>query len=151
MTDNRKITVNALTRVEGEGKFVLRHKDGEVLEASLSIFEAPRFFESFLRGREPDETVDIVARICGICPVAYQVGASRAFERAFGIEPTPAIADLRRPQACRGRPPRRARRPRPVPCRRSTKRGRRGPRPRWRTAPSRVPWWRRLRRRMRPR
>ncbi|MBX3275700.1 MAG: nickel-dependent hydrogenase large subunit [Sandaracinaceae bacterium] len=92
--------VDLLTRVEGEGSFTLRVKDGEVVGAALSIFEAPRFFEAFLRGRAPDETVDIVARICGICPIAYQVGASRAFERAFGIALSPPLAALRRLLYC---------------------------------------------------
>ncbi len=92
--------VELMTRVEGEGSFTLRVKDGAVVGAHLSIFEAPRFFEAFLRGREPDETVDIVARICGICPIAYQVGASRAFERAFGIAPSEGLLALRRLMYC---------------------------------------------------
>ena len=80
----RTYHVDLMTRVEGEGRFFVHVKDGAVLDARLEIFEAPRFFEGFVRGREPDEVVDIVARICGICPVAYQVSASRAFEAAFG-------------------------------------------------------------------
>ncbi|MCA9610461.1 MAG: nickel-dependent hydrogenase large subunit, partial [Myxococcales bacterium] len=101
MTEEEKTyRVDLMTRVEGEGSFTLRIKDGEVLDARLAIFEAPRFFEAFLRGRAPDETVDIVARICGICPVAYQVGASRAFEHAFGVTLTPEIRALRRLLYC---------------------------------------------------
>jgi sulfhydrogenase subunit alpha len=92
--------VPLMTRVEGEGSFTLELQDGEVVDARLSIFEAPRFFEAFLRGRRPNDAIDIVARICGICPVAYQVSASRAFERAFGVTLTPEIAALRRLLYC---------------------------------------------------
>ena len=67
--------VGELTRVEGEGSLRLRVRDGEVVEARLGIFETPRYFEQLVVGRTPDEVIDIVARICGICPVAYQMSA----------------------------------------------------------------------------
>ncbi len=88
--------VDLLTRVEGEGRFFVRVKNGEVVDAELSIFEAPRFFEAFLRGRSMHEVVDIVARICGICPVAYQESASVALERALGVSVDERIRKLRR-------------------------------------------------------
>ena len=79
VVDERVYEVHELTRVEGEGSLRLRVKDGEVVEARLGIFEAPRYFEQLVVGRTPDEVIDIVARICGICPVAYQMSASHAF------------------------------------------------------------------------
>lgn len=99
-SEERTYRVDLMTRVEGEGRFTLRVRDGRAVEAELAIFEAPRFFEAFLRGRRPDDAVDIVARICGICPVAYQVSASVAFERAFGIALTPELQRLRRLLYC---------------------------------------------------
>ena len=92
--------VDMLTRVEGEGRFYLQVKDGEATVARLSIFEAPRFFEAFLRGRSLHEVPDIVARICGICPVAYQISSTRAIENALGIEPGAEIRALRRLLYC---------------------------------------------------
>ncbi len=88
--------VRQLTRVEGEGSLLLRVKDGAVTDAQLGIFEAPRYFERLVVGRTPDEVIDIVARICGICPVAYQMSAAHAFERLFGVELDPAVRQLRR-------------------------------------------------------
>jgi len=99
-TEERTYRVDLMTRVEGEGSFTLRVKDGEVLDARLAIFEAPRFFEAFLRGRSPQDVVDIVARICGICPVAYQMSASMALERAAGVTPTEPIRRLKRLLYC---------------------------------------------------
>jgi coenzyme F420-reducing hydrogenase alpha subunit len=99
-SDDRTYRVELMSRVEGEGSFTLRTRGDEVIGAELSIFEAPRFFEAFLRGRKPDDVVDIVARICGICPIAYQVSASRAFERAFGVELTEPLQKLRRLLYC---------------------------------------------------
>jgi coenzyme F420-reducing hydrogenase alpha subunit len=89
-----------LTRVEGEGTLRLRVRDGDVVEARLSIFEAPRYFEQLVVGRTPDEVIDIVARICGICPVAYQMSAVHAFEHGFGITVDPQVRALRRLLYC---------------------------------------------------
>ena len=101
MSDETKtFKVDMLARVEGEGRFSLTVRDGEVIDARLAIFEAPRFFEAFLRGRTIDEVPDIVARICGICPIAYQMSAVAALEAAAGhVAPRP-IVDLRRLMYC---------------------------------------------------
>jgi len=98
----RTYRVELLSRVEGEGRFWLRlDADGQVEDARLAIFEAPRFFEALLRGRSLHEVPDIVARICGICPVAYQMSATRALERALGLDPpTPGLRALRRLLYC---------------------------------------------------
>lgn len=89
-----------ITRVEGEGSLRLRVRDGGVVEARLSIFEAPRYFEQLVVGRTPDEVIDIVSRICGICPVAYQMSAVHGFEHLFGIEVDPDVRALRRLLYC---------------------------------------------------
>lgn len=92
----RRIAVHELTRVEGEGSLALEVRDGRVVSARLGIFEAPRYFEKLVVGRKPDEVVDMVARICGICPVAYQMSAVHAFESLFGVRVDPAVRLLRR-------------------------------------------------------
>ena len=99
-TGDLDIDVAGLTRVEGEGSLRLRVNDGVVEEAHLEIFEAPRYFERLVVGRTPDEVIDIVARICGICPVAYQMTAVHAFEHALGIPIDPAVRALRRLLYC---------------------------------------------------
>ena len=94
--DERLYEVGELTRVEGEGSLRLRVRNGEVVEARLGIFETPRYFEQIVVGRTPDEVIDIVARICGICPVAYQMSASHAFEDLFEVRIDPSSRALRR-------------------------------------------------------
>jgi len=89
-----------LTRVEGEGRFRLKVKDGIVEEAVLNIFEPPRFFEALLVGRSLFEVVDIVPRICGICPVTYQMTSCTALEQILGIRTTEEIRKLRRLMYC---------------------------------------------------
>jgi sulfhydrogenase subunit alpha len=96
----RRFEVAGLTRVEGEGSLRLVVRDGLVTEAQLAIFEAPRYFERIVVGRTPDEVLDIVARICGICPVAYQMSAAHAFEDLAGIEIEPSVRSLRRLLYC---------------------------------------------------
>jgi coenzyme F420-reducing hydrogenase alpha subunit len=94
------IDIAGLTRVEGEGSLRLRVRGGVVEEAHLEIFEAPRYFERLVIGRTPDEVIDIVARICGICPVAYQMTAVHAFEQALGVPIDPSVRALRRLLYC---------------------------------------------------
>lgn len=95
-TKTRRIKVEALTRVEGEGAIEVHIRDGVVTDVALHIYEPPRFFEALLRGRRYDEAPDITARICGICPVAYILGASRAMEDVCGVTIGGALSDLRR-------------------------------------------------------
>jgi len=90
------IEVEALARVEGEGALHIRLKDGSIADVELNIYEPPRFFEGFLRGRHFQEVPDITARICGICPVAYQMSSVQALENALGVNITPDIRSLRR-------------------------------------------------------
>ena len=99
-TGDFAVDIAGLTRVEGEGSLRLQVRDGVVEQAHLEIFEAPRYFERLVVGRTPDEVIDIVARICGICPVAYQMTAVHAFEHGLGIEVDPATRALRRLLYC---------------------------------------------------
>ncbi|MFF9287105.1 Ni/Fe hydrogenase subunit alpha [Streptomyces griseosporeus] len=97
---SRVLHVGSLSRVEGEGALRLYVDDGTVTGARLEIYEPPRFFEAFLRGRSYTEPPDITARVCGICPVAYQMSACAAVEDACGVEVDPVIRDLRRLLYC---------------------------------------------------
>ena len=92
----KTINIDSLARVEGEGALRIRFTRDRVRDVELRIFEPPRFFEAFLRGRSYAETPDITARICGICPVAYQMSACQAIEDAFGVEVDVGIRELRR-------------------------------------------------------
>lgn len=102
MAETRTIRVGALARVEGEGALHVEIADGQVQSVRLDIYEPPRFFEAFLRGRDIREVPDITARICGICPVAYQMGSCHALEKAVGIfdQIDPPIRTLRTLMYC---------------------------------------------------
>jgi coenzyme F420-reducing hydrogenase alpha subunit len=95
-TRSVRIEVPLLARVEGEGALDLAIEGGRIEDLRLRIFEPPRFFEKLLEGRAYSEVPDIVARICGICPVAYQMSAAHAIEAAFGVEVTPWVRAMRR-------------------------------------------------------
>ena len=96
----KTIKVDYLARVEGEGALTVVIRDGEVKDAKLRIFEPPRFFEAFLRGRAFSEAPDITARICGICPVAYQMSSVNAMEDALGVTVGGQLRELRRLLYC---------------------------------------------------
>lgn len=97
---NRVIKVDQLARVEGEGAVFIKITDGQVADVKLKIYEPPRFFEAFLRGRDYSEAPDITARICGICPVAYQMSAVHAMESALGVTVDGQLRELRRLLYC---------------------------------------------------
>ena len=96
----KSIVVDALARVEGEGGLTVQLKGGRVADVKLRIYEPPRFFEAFLRGRAFTEVPDITARICGICPVAYQMSSVHALEAACGLTVGGPLRALRRLLYC---------------------------------------------------
>ncbi len=98
--NDRTIKVDYLARVEGEGALYVKMSGDQVTDVKFRIFEPPRFFEAFLRGRAYSEAPDITARICGICPVAYQMSAVHAMEHAFGISVEGQLRALRRLLYC---------------------------------------------------
>ncbi len=96
----RTIRTHYLARVEGEGAMLVRLRGDEVADVQLQIYEPPRLFEAFLRGREFTEVTDITARICGICPVAYQMSSAHAMEAICGAPVTGQLRALRRLLYC---------------------------------------------------
>jgi coenzyme F420-reducing hydrogenase alpha subunit len=94
------LAADPLARVEGEGAMRVVVADGQVEDVELTIFEPPRFFEAFLRGRAWTEPPDITARICGICPVAYQMSSCLAIEDACGVTVPEHIQLMRRLLYC---------------------------------------------------
>jgi sulfhydrogenase subunit alpha len=96
----RTIKTDYLARVEGEGAMRVEIVGGRVKDVKLDIYEPPRFFEAFLRGRAFTEAPDITARICGICPVAYQMSAVQAMEQICGVTVDGQVQALRRLLYC---------------------------------------------------
>ena len=96
----RTLKTDVLARVEGEGAMYVRLQGDRVEEVRLQIYEPPRFFEAFLRGRRFTEAPDITARICGICPVAYQMSSIAAMEDACGVDAGEQVRLLRRLLYC---------------------------------------------------
>ena len=100
MSESRSINVKALTRVEGEGALHIRLAGDAIEAVELNIYEPPRYFEALLRGRSVEDVPDITARICGICPVAYQMSSIHAIENALKIRCSPETRSLRRLLYC---------------------------------------------------
>jgi sulfhydrogenase subunit alpha len=96
----RTIKVDALARVEGEGALSVKIKGDVVTDIKFRIFEPPRFFEALLVGRPYGDAPDITSRICGICPIAYLMGASLAMEEALGVAVSDDIRRTRRLLYC---------------------------------------------------
>lgn len=90
------VDTGPLARVEGEGSLVIESDGVKAPDVRLNIFEPPRFYEGFLRGRRAEEVPDIVSRICGICPVAYQISSLNALESLFEVEVDEQVKRLRR-------------------------------------------------------
>jgi len=86
MTSTVHINVHHLTRVEGHGNIVVNVGNGVIEECEWQVPEAPRFFESMIRGRHYTEVARITSRICGICSVGHTLASVKATETAFGME-----------------------------------------------------------------
>jgi coenzyme F420-reducing hydrogenase alpha subunit len=102
MTEPRElhIRVPVLARIEGGAALSIRIHDNRIEQADLNIFEPPRLFEQLLAGREYHEVPDMVARICGICPVAYQMSAVTALETLFELDAGDWVQRMRRVFYC---------------------------------------------------
>jgi sulfhydrogenase subunit alpha len=98
--NTKTIKVDYLARVEGEGALYVKMRGDNITDVQFKIFEPPRFFEAFLRGRMYSEAPDITARICGICPIAYQMSAIHAMEDACGVHVEGQLRALRRLVYC---------------------------------------------------
>lgn len=98
MAEQRSVSVRVpvLARVEGEGALEIAVENGQLTEVRLRIFEPPRLFEKLLEDRETGEIPDLVARVCGICPIAYQMSAVQALEGIAGVDPGLWVSAMRR-------------------------------------------------------
>ena len=96
----RTINVEMLARVEGEGALTIELDQGRATDVKLRIFEPPRLYEAFLKDRSYREAPDFTARICGICPIAYQMSACHAVEDAFGVTLPAELSRMRRLLYC---------------------------------------------------
>lgn len=96
MSKNLSVNVEFLTRVEGHGHIVVDMKEGKLKTCELKIVEAPRFFESMVRGRSVFELQHIVSRICGICSCGHNLASIQAAEDAIGFTPSQQTMKLRK-------------------------------------------------------
>ena len=86
MSKNVHIEVEHITRVEGHGNIVVNTTNGRIEKLQWQVPEAPRFFEAMVRGRSYEDIQLIVSRICGICSITHSLAATKAVEKALGIE-----------------------------------------------------------------
>lgn len=91
----RRITIDPITRLEGHGKIdILLDEKGEVEHAYYQIPEI-RGFETFCLGRPAEEMPQITSRICGVCPTAHHMAATKALDSLYSVEPPPTARKLR--------------------------------------------------------
>ncbi len=88
-----RITIDPITRLEGHGRIeIFLDAAGDVENAYFQVPEL-RGFEQFLRGRAAEDMPVITNRICGVCPEAHHLAATKALDRLFMVEP-PRAAHL---------------------------------------------------------
>ena len=91
----REIVVDPITRLEGHGKIDIFLDDrGNVARAYLQVPEL-RGFEKFAEGRPAEDMPQITSRICGVCPTAHHIAATKALDALYGVEPPPAARKIR--------------------------------------------------------
>jgi F420-non-reducing hydrogenase large subunit len=91
----KRVTVDPITRLEGHGKIeIFLNDEGDVANAYFIIPEL-RGFEQFSVGRPAEEMPRITNRICGVCPEAHHMAATKALDALFGVEPSSAVKKVR--------------------------------------------------------
>jgi F420-non-reducing hydrogenase large subunit len=91
----KKITIDPITRLEGHGKIeIFLNDQGDCERACLQIPEL-RGFEKFSEGRAAEEMPRITTMICGVCPTAHHMAATKALDDLFKVEPTSAAKKIR--------------------------------------------------------
>jgi len=90
-----EILIDPITRLEGHGRIhIFLNEGGEVDHAYLQIPEL-RGFEKFLVGRRAEDAPQITSRICGVCPTAHHMAATKALDDLYKVEPTDTARKLR--------------------------------------------------------
>jgi F420-non-reducing hydrogenase large subunit len=90
-----RITIDPVTRLEGHGKIeIFLNDEGNVENAYFQVPEL-RGFEKFCQDRPIEEVPRIVPRICGVCPEAHHMAATKALDGVFSVEPPAAGHKLR--------------------------------------------------------
>lgn len=93
--EHRRVTIDPITRLEGHGKIdVFLDDTGEVERAYLQIPEL-RGFEVFSLGRPAEEMPQLTSRICGVCPTAHHMAATKALDDLYQVAPPPAARKIR--------------------------------------------------------
>lgn len=91
----KRISIDPITRLEGHGKIdIFLDEEGDVANAYLQIPEL-RGFEKFCEGRPVEEMPNLTSRICGVCPEAHHMAATKACDRVFNVDPPTAAKKLR--------------------------------------------------------
>jgi F420-non-reducing hydrogenase large subunit len=99
-TNARRITIDPVTRLEGHGRIEIFLDDkGEVDRA---YFQVPEFrgFEKFVQGRPAEDMPQITSRICGVCPMAHHMAATKALDALYHVDPPPAARMARELAYC---------------------------------------------------
>ncbi|MBZ5679625.1 MAG: Ni/Fe hydrogenase subunit alpha [Acidobacteriia bacterium] len=91
----RRITIDPITRLEGHGKIdIFLDEGGQVERAYFQVPEL-RGFEKFVQGRPAEEMPQITSRICGVCPTAHHMAATKALDHLYQVDPPPAAKKIR--------------------------------------------------------
>jgi len=92
---SKRITIDPITRLEGHGKIEIFLDDaGDVERAFFQVPEL-RGFETFCIGRPAEEMPRITSRICGVCPTAHHMAATKALDAIWRVDPPPTAKMLR--------------------------------------------------------
>ncbi len=91
----RTITIDPITRLEGHGKITIILDDGGGVERAFFQVPELRGFEAFCVGRPAEDMPQITSRICGVCPSAHHMAATKALDALYQVAPPPAARIIR--------------------------------------------------------
>ena len=91
----RTLSIDPITRLEGHGKIdIFLDDQGEVERAYFQVPEL-RGFETFCIGRPAEDMPQITSRICGVCPTAHHMAATKALDDLYKVHPPRTAVKIR--------------------------------------------------------
>jgi len=96
----KKVTIDPITRLEGHGKIEIFLDDAGRCQRAFFQIPELRGFEKFSVGRPAEEMPRITTMICGVCPTAHHMAATKTLDDLFKVDPPSAAKKIRELMYC---------------------------------------------------
>jgi F420-non-reducing hydrogenase large subunit len=97
---SQRIVIDPVTRLEGHGRIDILLDDAGAVEAAYFTVPEFRGFEKFCEGRQVEQMPTLTQKICGVCPMAHHMAATKALDAVYDVAPPVAAHKIRELAYC---------------------------------------------------